>query len=154
MSSIFLPGSLHTTHLGSRGSLNSRNFMLSASYCMSRPTSDLPMPRISLTASVACKTPMTPGSTPSTPASLHDGAIPAGTAAAPRETHPLRRADPAPAEMEPLGLHEVGLSGLANLRQHQVPRVARLLILREDERLGRRQIAPLPRAVSARHRRH
>src|SRR2546421_99056 len=49
-----------------------------ASYWRRRPTSGLPMPRMSLIASVAWMRPTTPGSTPRTPASLHEGAKPGG----------------------------------------------------------------------------
>ena len=38
----------------------------------------LPRPSSSLSASVACSSPTTPGSTPSTPASAHDGTEPGG----------------------------------------------------------------------------
>src|SRR5512133_3094009 len=62
-----------TGQSGSLRSLSSRNFMPKASTSNRRPMSASPAPRISLIASVACITPTSPGSTPSTPPSAHDG---------------------------------------------------------------------------------
>ena len=66
---------------GSAGSLRSsasRNCMRSASNRSSRPISGSPMPRMSLIASVAWITPISPGSTPSTPPSAQLGTSPGG----------------------------------------------------------------------------
>ena len=63
---------------GSGGSRISRKRIASASKCSRRPASGSPMPSSSLIASVACSRPITPGSTPSTPASLQLGAASGG----------------------------------------------------------------------------
>ena len=63
---------------GSRRMRISRNRMASASYISRRPTSGSPCPIISLIVSVAWMTPITPGNTPKTPTSLHDGTMPGG----------------------------------------------------------------------------
>src|SRR5205823_13589918 len=65
-------------HFGSRRSLTSRNRIPSASYVRRRPTSGSPIPSRSFTTSVACTSPITPGSTPRTPASLQEGTRPGG----------------------------------------------------------------------------
>src|SRR5438132_1255379 len=56
----------------------SRNRIASASYISRRPTSGSPWPISSLIVSVAWMTPITPGNTPKTPTSLHDGTRPSG----------------------------------------------------------------------------
>jgi hypothetical protein len=55
-----------------------RNDIRSASNSSRRPASVSPNPVSSLIASVACNVPITPGSTPSTPPSAHDGTSPGG----------------------------------------------------------------------------
>ena len=67
-----------TLHWGSRRSLRMRTSPARVSKCIMRPMSGLPVPRISLIASSACTQPTIPGSTPSTPASAHDGTAPGG----------------------------------------------------------------------------
>ena len=54
------------------------NVVPSASYSSSRPISGSPEPVTSFTTSIACSTPMIPGSAPSTPLAPHDGASSAG----------------------------------------------------------------------------
>src|SRR5437870_9461422 len=54
----------------------SRNRIARASYSSRRPTSGSPWPISSLIVSVAWMTPITPGNTPKTPTSLHDGTRP------------------------------------------------------------------------------
>ena len=60
------------------GSLISWKRIAIASYISSRPESGAPRSSSSFRASVACMTPMTPGSTPMTPPSAHDGTEPGG----------------------------------------------------------------------------
>ena len=67
-----------TGQFGSRRSLTSLNSVASASKRSSRPTSDSPIPRQSLSVSLACSEPMIPGRTPRTPPSEHDGASSGG----------------------------------------------------------------------------
>src|SRR3546814_10093146 len=60
----------HSGQSGSGGSRVSRKRIDSASKCSSRPVSGSPTCNSSLSTSVASSIPITPGSTPSTPASL------------------------------------------------------------------------------------
>ena len=60
--------------LGSRRSDSSEKRVPSASKVRSRPTSGSPMPSSSFSTSLAWMSPMSPGSTPSTPASAQEGA--------------------------------------------------------------------------------
>src|SRR3546814_2391422 len=73
-----LPGNgrprAHSGQSGSGGSRVSRKRIDSASKCSSRPVSGSPTCNSSLSTSVASSIPITPGSTPSTPASLQLGA--------------------------------------------------------------------------------
>ena len=78
MSFVTVGRSPHTAHLGSRRSRSMRTSPESVSKCIMRPMSGVPWPRISLIASSACTQPTSPGSTPSTPASAHDGTAPGG----------------------------------------------------------------------------
>src|ERR1043166_746321 len=71
----FLP---QTGQLGSRGILYSRKLMSIASYRSNRPISSLPLPRMSLTASLAWMLPMVAQMTPSTPPSAQLGTSPGG----------------------------------------------------------------------------
>ena len=71
----FLP---HTGQLGSRGILYSRKLMSIASNRSNRPMSGLPLPMMSLTASLAWMLPMMPQMTPSTPPSAQLGTRPGG----------------------------------------------------------------------------
>ena len=68
----------HAGQFGSRRILKVRKLASSASYVSRRPERESPRPSNCLIASIACNEPMIPGSTPSTPASAHDGAISAG----------------------------------------------------------------------------
>ena len=68
----------HTGQSGSGDSRVSRKRRASASKCSRRPVSGAPRPRTSLIASVACSRPITPGNTPSTPASAQLGAASGG----------------------------------------------------------------------------
>jgi hypothetical protein len=63
---------------GSSCSLTNSKDISRALYSISLPISGSPMPRISLSASVACRVPMVPGSTPSTPPSAQEGTSPGG----------------------------------------------------------------------------
>src|SRR5881398_1632380 len=67
-----------TGQFGSRRRLTSLNSVASASKRSSRPTSGSPIPRQSLSASLACSEPTMPGSTPSTPPSAQLGASSGG----------------------------------------------------------------------------
>src|ERR1700679_1688115 len=67
-----------TGHSGFLRSLSSRKRMLSASTSSSRPTSESPLPRMSLMTSVAWITPTRPGKMPSTPPSGQPGTRPGG----------------------------------------------------------------------------
>src|SRR5258708_1769264 len=71
------------------------------------------MPSRSLTVSVACTTPMMPGSTPRTPASLQLRTRPGGG-----------RAESRRADQQHLGAEELALALLAHLVQQEVPAVA------------------------------
>ena len=68
----------HAGQSGSRWIFSVRNCMRSASTSSSRPISGSPMPVRSLIASVAWITPISPGSTPSTPPSAQLGTSPGG----------------------------------------------------------------------------
>src|SRR5436305_1782940 len=122
-----------------------------ASYWRRRPTSGLPMPRMSLIASVAWIRPTTPGSTPSTPASLHDGAMPAGGGG---EVQARGRAQAARTDEQHLRLEQLLLPLLAHVVEHQVARVTRLLLAGHDEGLVEREALVLPRLEAAGERAH
>ena len=78
MYSVIVGESPQTGHAGSRRSATSSNVAVSASKSSSLPISGLPMPSASFSVSFACYEPITPGSTPSTPPSAHDGASSGG----------------------------------------------------------------------------
>src|SRR4029079_375865 len=81
--------------LGSRRTLKLRNVSSSASYASNRPRTGSRMSSSNLMASSAWIEPMMPGSTPSTPASAHDGASSGGggSGSRHREHRPLERSD-------------------------------------------------------------
>src|SRR5918998_6846338 len=78
-SSEIVPGSREQIgQSGSRRTFSSVNVVPSASYSSRRPAIVSPEPVISLITSTDWSRPITPGSTPSTPAAPHEGASSAG----------------------------------------------------------------------------
>src|SRR5439155_20739138 len=78
MYSVIVGFSPQTGQSGSRRSATSVKVVVSASKRSSRPISGSPIPSASLIASLACREPITPGSTPSTPPSAQLGASSGG----------------------------------------------------------------------------
>src|SRR5438128_2225174 len=150
MSSILL-GSTPSPQVGqpgSRRSLSSRNLVASASNINRRPARFLPMPRMIFTASVACRMPTTPGSTPSTPASWQEGAMSGGGG----QIIAGRRAEAARAQAQHLRLQKTLLPVLAHLGEHGVARVAQALVGGHHEGALEVEAGPLPGREAPRHR--